>query len=258
MLARWRAAGLVVPTLMTLVMLPVLIGLGTWQWHRKIWKEDLIAKLTSRSTGEPISYAQALSNYVKDEDVEFQRVRIIGTFDHAQERHLYAPRTLGPGWNVYTLLKPEGGTPPIFINRGWVPEAIKDAARRAEGQVAGPVTIIGRVRFGEHKSWFTPDNDYAGNQWFWRDLDGMAWGAAGPPSVLQFNTGKMQANAPFSLDAEADPPNPGGWPKGGTTPIQLSNSHLQYMITWYGFALSLVVIFAVFARQRLQALDERN
>jgi surfeit locus 1 family protein len=34
MFARMRAAGLAVPALMTLAMLPVLIGLGTWQWHR--------------------------------------------------------------------------------------------------------------------------------------------------------------------------------------------------------------------------------
>lgn len=256
MLARWRAAGLLVPTLMTLLMLPVLIGLGTWQWHRKIWKEDLIAKLTSRSEGAPISYAQALSNFVRDGDVEFQRVRITGTFDHAQERHLYAPRVSSQGWNVYTLLRPEGGVPPIFVNRGWVPDTLKDASKRAEGQVAGPVTVIGRVRLPEHHGWFTPDNDYTGNKWYWRDLDGMGWGPSGPPSQLQFNTGKMQANAPFSLDAEALPANPGGWPKGGVTPVHLPNSHLQYMITWYGFALTLLVVFAVFARQRLQALGD--
>jgi surfeit locus 1 family protein len=251
MFARWRDAGLILPTIMVLVMLPVLIGLGTWQWHRKIWKEDLIAKLDARSSADTISYAQALSNYVKTGDVEFTRVRVTGNFDYGQERHLYAPRTASQGWNVYTLLKPEGGLPPIFVNRGWVPDTLKDASKRSEGQVGGPVTVVGRVRMPEHAGWFTPANDYSGNRWYWRDLDGMAWGANGPPSELEFNTGKMQANAPFSLDAEAEPANPGGWPKGGTTPVHLSDPHLQYMITWYGFAVVLVVVFAVFARQRL-------
>ena len=35
MFARWRAAGLIVPSLLTLALLPILIGLGNWQWHRK-------------------------------------------------------------------------------------------------------------------------------------------------------------------------------------------------------------------------------
>ena len=47
---------------------------------------------------------------------------------------------------------------------------------------------------------------------------------AGPPSPLQFNAEKSQAYAPFSIDADALPENPGGWPKGGTTEINLPNS----------------------------------
>ena len=49
MLARWRAAGLLWPAILTLaITLPVLIGLGTWQWQRLTWKQDLIAKLEAR------------------------------------------------------------------------------------------------------------------------------------------------------------------------------------------------------------------
>ena len=56
MFARWRAAGLIAPGLLTLALLPILIGLGNWQWHRKAWKEDLIAKIETRRTAEPVSY----------------------------------------------------------------------------------------------------------------------------------------------------------------------------------------------------------
>ena len=66
------------------------------------------------------------------------------------------------------------------------------------------------------------------------------------------------AYAPFSIDAEAEPANPGGWPKGGTTFVQLSNRHLEYAVTWYGTALTLLGVFIVFARQRLAVLDQRS
>jgi surfeit locus 1 family protein len=256
MFARWRAAGLILPSLMTLALLPVLIGLGNWQWHRKAWKEDLIAKIEARRTAEPVSYPAALSQYVQTGDVEYLHMRITGTFDYGHERHLYAPTPASQGWNVFTLLRPEGGLPPLFVNRGWVPDALEDPSKRTEGQVVGPVTVTGLIRLPQTRGWFEPENDYSGNRWYWRDLDAMQWGPTGPPSPLQFTTDKSQAYAPFSLDADAEPANPGGWPKGGTTEIHLPNSHLQYVITWYATAAALIAVFAVFARQRLKAVKD--
>ncbi len=257
MLARWRSAGLIWPTLMTLVMLPVLLGLGTWQWQRKIWKEDLIAKIDARVTAEPVSYTAALAEFVKTEDVDYKRVRVTGEFDHAEERHLYAPRTTSQGWNVYTLFKPEGGQPPVFVNRGWVPDALKDPAKRPEGQLTGPTALTGIVRLDQQKNAFTPDNDAKANRWYARDTWAMRWGAVGAPPPQQLATMRLQGYAPFSLDAEAEPPNPGGWPKGGTTEVSIPNSHLQYVVTWYGLAATLLAVFAVFARQRLTAPGTR-
>ncbi|MBX9683528.1 MAG: SURF1 family protein [Hyphomicrobium sp.] len=257
MFARWRRAGLIVPTLMTLALLPVLIGLGTWQWQRKIWKEELIATIEQRRSAEPVSYAEALARAASPEAVTYLHVTVTGAFDHGEERHVYAPRSQGPGWNVYTLFRPVDGLPPLFVNRGWVPERLKDPASRSEGQVTPPVTVVGLARLPEVKGTFTPDNDLKGNRWYSRDSDAMRWGAAGPPTSEQLATMRLEAYAPFSIDADAKPENPGGWPKGGTTEIRLSNSHLQYVVTWYGLALTLVGVFVVFARQRLAALEDR-
>ena len=54
---------------------------------------------------------------------------------------------------------------------------------------------------------------------------------------------------PFFVDADATP-NPGGLPVGGVTLIDLPNSHLQYALTWYGLAGTLVVVFGLFAWKR--------
>ena len=51
--------------------------------------------------------------------------------------------------------------------------------------------------------------------------------------------------APFYIEADATP-NPGGWPKGGVTPLALPNDHLQYAITWFSLAAALVVIYVVY------------
>jgi surfeit locus 1 family protein len=258
MYARWKAAGLISPAIMTLAMLPVLIGLGTWQWHRKAWKEDLIAKIAARVKAEPVSYTVALRQYVQTGDVEYLRVQVTGTFDHNNERHLYAPTPSSQGWHIYARFIPEGGQPPMFVNRGWVPDTLKDPAKRIEGQVAGPTTVQGLLRLPERAGSFKLENDAKSNRWYVRDAEDMEWNGLPPgKQMVVRELGKMQHVAPFTLDAEAEPANPGGWPKGGTTEIHIPNRHLEYVLTWYGFALTLLVIFAVFARQRLATLDNK-
>jgi surfeit locus 1 family protein len=43
---------------------------------------------------------------------------------------------------------------------------------------------------------------------------------------------------------------PGGWPKGGVTRLELPNRHLEYALTWYGLAGSLIAVFLAFAVTR--------
>jgi len=41
---------------------------------------------------------------------------------------------------------------------------------------------------------------------------------------------------------------PGGWPQPGKLVVNLPNNHLGYAVTWYGLALVLLVVFALWAR----------
>jgi surfeit locus 1 family protein len=59
---------------------------------------------------------------------------------------------------------------------------------------------------------------------------------------------------PFFVDADADHANTSGFPRGGVTRLVLPNRHLEYALTWYGLALTLIGVFTVFARGRLRAL----
>ena len=58
------------------------------------------------------------------------------------------------------------------------------------------------------------------------------------------------------IDAEAEPANPGGWPRGGTTRLDIANRHLEYALTWYGLAATLIGVFAAFAAGRLRAAGQ--
>lgn len=240
-----KGRSLLLPALASLIALAILIGLGTWQLQRKAWKESLVQQIEARAYGEPgaIVPEAEWSTWRADHD-EFRKVRVTGTFIHDLEVPVYglAPgeRQGAPlqGYYILTPLRlPSGGI--VMVNRGFVPTDLKDPASRAQAQPKGEVTITGLVRAPEVTNVFTPKNDPSRNLWFARN-----------PQAIAEARG-LERVAPFLIDADATA-NPGGWPRGGQTPLNLPNNHLQYALTWYGLALTLVGVFTAFAWKRLK------
>jgi len=169
---------------------------------------------------------------------EYRRVAFSGTFDHAKESLIYAaasafrPDVSGVGHWVFTPARLADGAI-VMINRGFVPDARRDPLSRAQGQISGPVDIVGALRWPDARSWFSPHDDPAHNLWFARDPKAIA-DAKGLGPV-----------APFYIEQESPAP-PGGLPQPGKLVVNLRNAHLQYAITWYGLALALLVVFAVY------------
>lgn len=222
----WFAAPLV------LLALVLLLALGTWQVKRMYWKEALLADIQQRTQAPAAPLAQIEAMAKSGGDIEYRTVTVSGTFDHAKEQHFFATFQGQTGYYIYTPLRLADGRS-IFINRGFVLYDMKDPAKRAEGEVEGLVTVEGlaRARLDAKPSSLLPDNEPGKNIYYWKDLSAMSRSAALPPDQV----------LPFFVDANAAP-NPGGWPKGGVTLIDLPNNHLQYAITWYGLALALVIV----------------
>ncbi|HEV2189155.1 MAG TPA: SURF1 family protein [Stellaceae bacterium] len=229
------------PTLFTVPALLILLGLGTWQVQRLHWKEGLIAQRAAMVAAPPIAPPQTLAEAQAN---QFRHVADDGTLLNDKEIYLAATSDSGEsGYQVLTPLQEAAGRV-IFVNRGFVPLELKDPKKRSAGQLTGAVRVAGLLRAppAEKPTWFLPDNRADLNLWFWVDLPAMAK-AAGVPDA-----------APFYIDADKTP-NPGGWPKGGVTRLELPNDHLQYAITWYALALALIVIYVVYHR-RTSTADE--
>jgi surfeit locus 1 family protein len=222
------------PSLVALAALIVLVSLGTWQVERLRWKEALIAERTAQLAA-PAALLPAQDDWPA---WNFRRVEVLGTFRHDLEQLFGATGHGGQvGHHVLTpLLRPDGSA--LLVDRGWVPADQAHPAARREGQVGGPVSITGIARYrGDHTAnWFTPANEPEQGMWFSYDLPALeqALGLTLLPVVV-----------------EADNrPNPGGLPVGGLTRIALTNNHLQYAITWYGLALTLVAVYVSFSLRR--------
>lgn len=236
-------ARLVWPTVATLAALAILLGLGTWQMQRKAWKEGLLDAIAQRVTADPVPLDTAARRWTAGEDLEYLRVTARGRFHHAKERLLYAPGKDGPGFHVFTPLETAAGRY-LFVNRGFVPEPLKDPSARAAGQPPGEIEVTGLLRRPADQGWFTPANEPARNLWFWRDLDGMAASALGRDA---------SKTLPFFLDEQ--PRDQGSaaatWPRPGVTRLDLPNRHLEYALTWYGLAGALIAVYLAYARGRL-------
>ena len=214
--------------------LALLIALGTWQVHRLQWKTALIETIAARRDLPPVPLPADLDEPGAD-TLEFTRVALTGRFDHQAEMILLArPRHRHAGSRVITPFAVAGG-PVILVDRGWVPVAAEDPARRAEGQLAGLVSIEGIMRVAPPANWFTPDNQPDRNAWYRIDLRSMAAHAG----VL-----------PLGVYVEAaESAVPGGLPIGGRPVARIVNNHLQYAITWYGLAVVLLVVYVFFRRR---------
>ena len=223
--------------------LALLIALGTWQGHRLQWKTTLIEAIAARRDAPPIPLPAEL-DAPRADTLEFTRVALTGRFDHQAEMILLArPRHGHAGSRVITPFAVMGG-PVILVDRGWVPVAAEDPPRRAEGQIAGTVSIEGIVRVAPPANWFTPDNQPDRDAWYRIDLAAMAAHAGVPPLGFYVEAGEAAI--------------PGGLPIGGRPVARIVNNHLQYAITWYGLAVVLLVVYVFFRRgERTRALSDK-
>jgi surfeit locus 1 family protein len=225
------------PTVFSLPMLLICLGLGAWQVERLFWKQDLIAQRQAAIAAPLAAVAKSLA---EARDMEFRHVSDEGVFLNDKEIFLGATSEGGgQGYQVLTPLLEPGGRI-VFVNRGYIPAELKDPAKRAAGQIAGTVRVQGLLRLppAGKPNWFLPDNRPDLNYWFWVDLPAMS------------AADQLDRVAPFYIDADATP-NPGSWPKGGVTRLMLPNNHLQYAITWFSLAVALIVIYVLFHRRNV-------
>ena len=231
--------------LFTLAMVAVLIGLGVWQLQRRVEKHALIAALDERLAVAPVALPQARAwNDLTPAKDEFRRVTFTATYAPLPDAMVYSSGSAvrddisGPGaWAFLPARLPSGEI--VVINAGFVQNTMQDRAqqdRATNRLVTGePVRLTGYIRFPERPGWVTPPENVAKRLWFVRDVPGMAhalgWGTV----------------APFYVDLEAPVPD-SGIPKPGPLHVRLKEDHLQYAITWFGFAAVVTIAFGFWLR----------
>ncbi|KDR85431.1 hypothetical protein GALMADRAFT_84226 [Galerina marginata CBS 339.88] len=224
------------PTMVLLGIMPIFtFSLGVWQLKRLKWKIDLIDELEEKLQLQPLSLPPNINLSVIPEFV-FRRVLLRGKLDHAHTM-LLSPRVREGvhGVHVVTPLVRENGST-VLVDRGFVS---RDCISFIDSQQdTGEVEVLGMLRTSQPRNLFTPDNAPAQGKWYWTDVEKMSEYAGGEAAGVQpvFVEQIFEGHA-----GEANTRLGKGIPIGRTPTVDLRNSHLSYVITW--FALSGLMTF---------------
>ncbi|MEM7072018.1 MAG: SURF1 family protein [Pseudomonadota bacterium] len=213
----------------------VLIAMGVWQLQRLAWKQDLISQLEARGQQPAIALPFDLT---EPEALEFAHFTVAGQFDPVATLYLVARS--GDGEAGFRLLSPfkrlgEDADPGwVLVDRGWIPF---EAGKAELPPPEGVQELTGMMRVMRKANAFLPDNDVDANTWYGLnelDLRGH----------LGFSVGR------FYLVQTGDGQGAGEWPRKGDLRIDVRNEHLQYALTWFALAMSLVVVVLIRRRQK--------
>ncbi len=203
------------------------VSLGTWQVERRAWKLDLIARVEQR-VHAPAVDAPGPATWARfaAETQEYRHVRVEGRYLSGAATQVQAVTKFGPGfWRLVPLRTAAGWT--VLVNRGFVPAAGWQPPADDPESDGRPVQVTGLLRVSEPGGAFLRRNVPAENRWYSRDVAAIA-GAR-----------HLHGAAPYFIDAADTAPADGRdhWPRGGLTVTAFRNSHMSYLLTWYGLAL---------------------
>jgi len=213
-------------TTAVLLALSILLYLGTWQLQRLTWKEELISSIAASRVAEPVQLADAGQE-------EFLRVKFLGNIIDLPPVCIFGTNSDGEigMFQLQPASRRHGEV--VLVNMGWVGN---DKVCEAYDGLLGEVNIIGVLRSAKTPTNITPPSDVKNRIWYIADLAGMN-------TVYDFET-----LHPYYLDAvllDGDEA-----PRESLMRDGIVNNHLQYAITWFGLAASLLAVFIALGFKR--------
>lgn len=119
----------IVPTLMTLVMLAVLIGLGIWQLQRRAWKHELVRQLEAAQSQPLLEPADFLAAMTGAGSVQYRRAELPCSPGTVLPYDIKggSSATGTSGYLVLVSCRPNAKPPDIVAVAGWTrrPDAVR-------------------------------------------------------------------------------------------------------------------------------------
>lgn len=221
-----------IPTLATVLLLPLLVHLGLWQYGKAQTKLALQRAYDAAATQPP----QPIGIHLPAaEELRFRRVALTGEYE-PRYQFLLDNQIQGEavGYHVITPLHMAGSETRVLVDRGWVPLG-SDRSRLPRIDTPGGVgTVSGAVWLPPARVFTLGGAEPMGGRWqtVWENVDLVRYRAAVPFPVQ-----------PFLV--RLDPASAGGFVRQWPRPDARAETNLGYAFQWFGMAAALVVIYLV-------------
>jgi len=213
-------------TVATLIAFAILCGLGVWQLKRLAWKEDLLARIEVLKTAPAQPLAAVMARAAKGEDVAWTRTAVDCASDKAETLPLvYGVRDGDIVWRATALCRASAaGYGAILLDLGVV-KALTGQSAPAPVALAAPAHAVGVL------------------------MAPKSLGGDRAATVARFAADKP---APYILMVESATPVPPGVTPA-PLPAEISNRHLEYALTWFGLAVTLLFIYAAMLWRKMRS-----
>ena len=215
-----------------LVCVALCMKAGFWQYNKAQFKQKQQSQFVTRHAEQPLTLLKPLSDL---KSLNYKRVEVRGFY--VQKYQVFLDNQVentAVGYHVLTPLQVQGSQQVVLINRGWV----QGAAKRQIPQVntpSGLQVIKGDISVPADR-FFTLEAPAVQNaiwQPIWQHLDLQRYIKSVPFNIQPYIV---------RMDAKSDA---GGFVRNWPLPGDRVTKHLGYAYQWFGFALTIFVIYIV-------------
>jgi surfeit locus 1 family protein len=214
-----------VPTIAALLAVTLTGYLGHWQQTRATEKHAMQQQFNARAAQPPIS----LDEHSRDALLRYRNA--IAEGEWYSEGQIYVDNQVShgkAGFNVVTPLKLLDGKTYVLINRGWI-ERGATYPNPPAAPVTGHATVAGRLSVPSTRFLELSNQSIQGN--VWQNLTIERYRSALKLDVLPWVL--ISKDAEFPLESVAERSDAG------------EDKHLEYMLTWYSLAVTVVILWLV-------------
>ncbi len=226
-------------TIATLIAFAILCALGLWQVKRLAWKEDLLARIEVLKTAPAEPLYVALERAKRGEDVAWSRVSL------SCRPAVYSANDMRPPSSA-----PEGPLPLVYgVRDGDIVWRVTTPCRfNAQGYGVilldlGVVTALTGQPAPSSLSVASP-----------AEVTGVLMSPKQLGGNRQATLERFASEnpAPYILMVESSTPaDPRVTP--APLPAEISNRHLEYALTWFGLAVTLLFIYAAMLWRKMRS-----
>jgi len=235
-----------IPSLATLLVLPILINLGLWQANKADHKQAMQDMYDKRGKS---AFVQIGAEPLKMEDIRFRKVIARGYYEPAYQilldNQIYNGQA---GYHVITPLHISGSDMRVLVNRGWIPVGSDRNILPVIDTPQNEVEVTGYAHdpSGKYLELAHPDETQANWQVVWQNLD-----------IKRYRKAVAFSIQPILI--LLDPANSAGgyvrnWPK----PDFGIDMNRGYSIQWYLMSIALVIIYLVTNIKKIPVEDQIN